>query len=198
MGEIQFYAIILLMGGVIGGLVLMFHLRRKFGKIADANLWVEMIPKDGSKSKDFMLPVDSGRVQLPKGKDGKSGKAYMVDEYNTFPAAYPKGLPGFLQSTATKTVVYEESLKPAIQNRNGEGSTDSSARLFNILNERFSGLALEMSKTIEEYEQRLKQQLNPTIVYVILGVNTVALVGVIIILMMVMGDVSSLASWYGI
>jgi len=177
---------------LVVGMGFMMYLKRKHQKEVKGNLWCEYIPIAG-RGYDKLLPIVGGSVDLKPEKDGK-GKTYAVKDIATYPMAYPPGQPSFVQVVADKAVFFEDTMEPAsnpwIVERVAKGtSKESSVKRYykvpvippewgyNVKNEVSLEMALATSKDLKKMEELVQRALNPTIIYIGLGVCVLGIVG---------------------
>lgn len=172
------WVIQLLTAGVcaFGIMMYFFHLRTKFQKQAQNHVLCEFITEEGTSYKK-LLEVKDGFVHL-KGNEKKKipDKNYPTAGNASYLTDYPEGIwvPKFLKTPVKKMLFDEASWEP-IYNR-GDPLLNP-AKLYNIRSEKFTEMGAKHA--LLESEKALKKAgaLNPTIVYILIGLVLAAVGG---------------------
>lgn len=185
--------IIGLLAILVIGMGFMMYLKSKHQKEVRGNIWCEFIPEAG-RGCAKLLPVVNGCIELEPEKNGSKGKTYAVKDIATYSMSYPPGQPSFVQVVADKAVFFENTMEPA----SNPWLTSTQAKMkgiempkgayckvpvvspewaFNVKNEVFTELAVSYSKDMKKMEEMLQRSLNPTMVYVGLGVCVMGILG---------------------
>lgn len=171
------------------GIGLVFQvLRWKNNDAVRGRILIEMLTKHGN-SQEFLAPITSGKVRVPR-PDGKGHVEYYTTKLGTWDTKYPTGSPGLIQAPVKKCILKEDELEPSYQRSSVNGSLTAEqldeishaivmllsspkitpAILANWEDEKFTQLAVTYSKQKEELINKMASMINPTIVYILLGV----------------------------
>lgn len=170
----------------------MMYLKSKHQKEVRGNIWCEFIPEAG-RGYAKLLSVVGGSIDLEPEKNGK-GKTYAVKDIVTYPMSYPPGQPSAVQVIADKAVFFENTMEPA----SNPWLTSTQAKMkgieipkgayckvpvippewgYNVKNEVFTELAVAYSKDMKKMEEMIQRSINPTLIYVGLGVCVIGILG---------------------
>jgi len=160
-----------------GMIMYFFHLRSKYQKQAVDHVLCEFITEEGTSHSD-LLPVVHGFVTIKANeKKKKPAKDYPVAGDASYLTEYPEGIfiPRFLKTPVRKMLFDEASWEPIF---NRGDPLLSPAKLHNIRTERFTEMGARHALEEADKIQKKAGALNPTIVYVMLGMVVAAVGGI--------------------
>jgi len=173
------WAIQTITGGIcaFGFMMYFFHLRSKFQKQAQDHVLCEFITEEGTSHKELLEVVD-GFVHL-KGneKKKKKGKDYPTGGNATYLTDYPEGIwvPKFLKTPMKKMLFDEMSWEPVF---NRGDRLLSPEILHSIRTEKFTEMGARHALEEAAMDKKRAGGLNPTLLYVMLGLVAAAVGGV--------------------
>lgn len=190
MSEIEGYMIqaITALAFCFGFLFYLFYLRSKYQRMSVDHVQCRFITPEGT-GYTKLLRVDNGFVDLKyKDKKGKEkSKVYRVGELATYMIDFPEGwVPRFLK-TRIKEIIFDENCFEPLSNLNGDPLL-SPEILANVVNEKFTEVAVEHSREEAEREKKAKKAMIPGSLYMLLILNMLLIVGGLALLYFKMSD----------